>query len=237
MFRKSYSPIDDQTVMFDDPKALRSDWHDSTALGKYHFVPLMCNNSFYRVKFPNCLKHNISIQMSIQSINDEWYISQGNGYEVPKGTNPHDYRYQWSLRAQPFNLVIWYKEPHNSWLWIPIIVRTFLSMAQPMKLGTNSPNLYHQKMHIILFWTWRTYRMLVLYTKVKLISNLFFLNCTYPRNVIPKTLCPRPIYKVQSIFRVHILLCDQLEIMSLDTGAFFVTTTSPKDQRGANNKC
>ena len=68
-------------------------------------------------------------------------------------------------------------------LWIPITVITFLSMAQPMKLGTNSPNLCHQKMHIILFWTWRTYRKLVLYTKVKLISNLFFLNCTYPRNI------------------------------------------------------
>ena len=65
----------------------------------------------------------------------------------------------------------------------PILVITFLSMAQPMKLDTNSPNLCHQKMHIILFWTWRTYRKLVLYTKVKLISNLFFLNCTYPRNV------------------------------------------------------
>ena len=69
------------------------------------------------------------------------------------------------------------------WLWIPIIVITFLSVAPPMKLGTNSPNLCHQKMHIILFWTWRTHRKLVLYTKVKLISNLFFLNCTYPRNV------------------------------------------------------
>ena len=68
-------------------------------------------------------------------------------------------------------------------LWIPIIVITFLSMAQPMKLGTNSPNLCNQKMHTILFWTWRTYRKLLLYTKVKLISNLFFLNCTYPRNV------------------------------------------------------
>ena len=32
------------------------------------------NNSFCRVKFPNCLKHNISIQMSIQSINDEWWV-------------------------------------------------------------------------------------------------------------------------------------------------------------------
>ena len=30
----------------------------------------MCNNSFCRVKFPNCLKHNISIQ----SINDEWWV-------------------------------------------------------------------------------------------------------------------------------------------------------------------
>ena len=61
-------------VMFDDPTALRSNWHDSTALGKYLFVPSMCNNSFCRVKFPNCLKHNISIQMSIQSINDEWWV-------------------------------------------------------------------------------------------------------------------------------------------------------------------
>ena len=60
--------------MFDDPTALRSDLHDSTALGKYLFVPSMCNNSFCRVKFPNCLKHNISIQMSIQSINDEWWV-------------------------------------------------------------------------------------------------------------------------------------------------------------------
>ena len=130
--------------MFDDPTALRSDWHDSTALGKYLFVPSMRSNSFCRVKFPNCLKHNISIQMSIQSSNDEW------------------------------------------WVYImmdPVIVITFLSMAQPMKLGTNSPNVCHQKMHIILFWTWRTYRKLVLYTQVKLISNLFFLNCTYPRNV------------------------------------------------------
>ena len=99
------------------------------------------------------------------------------------------------------------------YLWIPIIVITFLSMAQPMKLDTNSPNLCHQKMQIILFWTWRTYRKLVLYTKVKLTSNLFFLNCTYPRNVhiikvIPTTLCPCPIYKVQTIVRVHILFCD-----------------------------
>ena len=53
---------------------LRSDWHDSTALGKYLFVSSMCNNSFCRVKFPNCLKHNISIQMSIQYINDEWWV-------------------------------------------------------------------------------------------------------------------------------------------------------------------
>ena len=60
--------------MFDDPTALRSDWHDSTALGKYLFVPSMCNNSFCRVKIPNCLKHNISIQMSIQSINDDWWV-------------------------------------------------------------------------------------------------------------------------------------------------------------------
>ena len=104
--------------MFDDPTALWSDWHDSTALGKYLFIPSMCNNSFCRVKFPNCLKHNISIQMSIQSINDEWWVNI---------------------------------------LWIPIIVITFLSMAQPMKLGTNSPNLCHQKRHIILFWTWITY--------------------------------------------------------------------------------
>ena len=68
-------------------------------------------------------------------------------------------------------------------LWIPIIVITFLSMAQPMELGTDSPNLCHQKMHIILIWTWRSYRKLVLCTKVKSISNLFFPNCTYPRNV------------------------------------------------------
>ena len=100
-----------------------------------------------------------------------------------------------------------------TYLWIPIIVTTFLSMAQPMKLGTNSPNLCHHIMQIILFWTWRKYRKLVLYTKVKLTSNLFFLNCTYPRNahiinVIPTTLCPCPIYKVQTIFRVHILFCD-----------------------------
>ena len=65
--------------MFDDPTALRSDWYDSTALGKYFFVPSMCNNSFCnnsfcRVKFPNCLKHNIYIQISIQSINDEWWV-------------------------------------------------------------------------------------------------------------------------------------------------------------------
>ena len=132
--------------MFDDPTALRSNWHDSTAQGKYFFVPSMCNNSFCRVKFPNCLKYSISIQMSIQSINDEWWV-------------------------------------YIIMLWIPIIVIIFLSMAQPMKPGTNSPNLCHQKMHIIIFWTWRTYRKLVFYTKVKLISNLFFLNCTYPRNV------------------------------------------------------
>ena len=60
--------------MFDDPKALRSDGPDSTALGKYIFVPSMCYNGFCRVKFPNCLKHNISIPMSIQSINDEWWV-------------------------------------------------------------------------------------------------------------------------------------------------------------------
>ena len=135
--------------MFDDPTALRSDWHDSTALGKYLFVPSMCNNSFCRVKFPNCLKHNISIQMSIQSINDEWWV-----YIIMDSHNYNLYFYN-----------------------------NILSMAQPMKLGTNSPNLCHQKMHTILFWTWRTYRKLVLYTKVNLISNLFFLNCTYPRNV------------------------------------------------------
>ena len=88
MFRKSYSPIDDQTVMFDDPTALRSDWHDSTALGKYLFVPFMCNNSFCRVKFPNCLKRNISIQMSIQSINEEWYMSQGEWLWGAKGDKP-----------------------------------------------------------------------------------------------------------------------------------------------------
>ena len=132
--------------MFDDPMALRSDWHDSPAPGKYLFVSSMCKNSFCQVKFPDCLKHNISIQMSIQSINDEWWV-----YII---MDPH------------YNIVI-----------------TFLSMTQPMKLGTNSPNLCHQKMHIILFWTWRTYRKLVLYTKVKLVSNLFFLNCTNPRNV------------------------------------------------------
>ena len=34
----------------------------------------MCNNSFCRVKFPDCLKQNTSIQMSIQSINDEWWV-------------------------------------------------------------------------------------------------------------------------------------------------------------------
>ena len=37
---------------------------------EFYFAPAMCN-SFCRVKFPKCLKHNISIQMSIQLINDE----------------------------------------------------------------------------------------------------------------------------------------------------------------------
>ena len=126
----------------------------------------------------------------------------------------------WSFRTE-WNITYLSKCLFNSlmtsdeymYLWIPIIVITFLSMAQPMKLSTNSPNLCHQKMQIILFWTWRTYRKLVLYTKVKLTSNLFFLNCTYPRNVhitkvIPTTLWPCPIYKLQTIFRVHILFCD-----------------------------
>ena len=124
---------------------IRSDWHDSTALGKYLFVPSMCNNSFF----------------TGWSFRTVWNITY--------------------LSKCLFNPLITSDE--YIWLWIPIIVITFLSVAQPMKLGTNSPNLCHQKMHIILFWTWRTYRKLVLYTKVKLISNLFFLNCTYPRNV------------------------------------------------------
>ena len=51
---------------------VRLTWFNCT--GKVSFVPSMCNYSFCRVKFPNCLKHNISIQMSIQSINDEWWI-------------------------------------------------------------------------------------------------------------------------------------------------------------------
>ena len=130
--------------MFDDPTALRSDWHDSTALGKYLFVPSMCNNSFCLVNFRTV-----------------WNITY--------------------LSKCLFNPLMTSDE--YIWLWIPNIVITFLSVAQPMKLGTNSPNLCHQKMHIILFWTWRTYRKLVSHAKVKVISNLFFLNCTYPRNV------------------------------------------------------
>ena len=100
--------------MFDDPMALRSDWHDSSALEKY-FLSHQCVTTY----FAGCLKHKISIQMSIQSktemTSDEYiYIYQkGNGYDVPKGISPHDYRYPRSLGGQTFNLVIRYKEPHN----------------------------------------------------------------------------------------------------------------------------
>ena len=157
--------------MFDDPTALRSDWHDSTALGKYLVVPSMCNNGFCRVKFPNCLKHNISIQMSIQSINDEWWV-----YII---MDPH---YS--------NNILVYGTTHET------------GHKQPKFVS--SENAHYSFLDLM---------KLVLYTKVKLISNLFFLNCTYPRNVhiinvIPTTLCPCPIYKVQTIFRVYILFCD-----------------------------
>ena len=107
--------------MSDVPMALRSDWHDSTALGKYIFVPSMCKNSFCRVKFPNCLKHNISIQMSIQSINDEWWV-----YII--------------------------MDPHYS--------DNIFVYGTTRETGHKQPKCL-QKMHIILFWTWRTYRKLV----------------------------------------------------------------------------
>ena len=44
-------------------------------------------------------------------------------------------------------------------------------------------------------------------------------------------------YEVQTILRVHILLFDTLEMMSLDTGAFFYDDYITKDQHGAHNKC
>ena len=121
-------------------------------------------------------------------------------------------------------------------LWIPIIVITFLSMAQPMKLGTNSPNLCHQKMHIILSepdehteslyyipkWNWYLFVFPELHSSKK---------CPHNKMSSQRRLA-HVLYMVQTIFREHILFCDSLEIMSLDTGTFFVTTTSPKAQRG-----
>ena len=108
--------------MFDDPTALRSDSHDSTALGKYLFVPSMCNNSFCRVKFPNCLKHNISIEMSNQPINDEWWV-----YII---MDPH----------------------HSNSIFCPMDPHYSNNIFNPMKLGTNSPSLCHQKMHFFVPW-------------------------------------------------------------------------------------
>ena len=54
------------------------------------FSPAMCNNSFCRVKFPKCLKHSRFIQMSIQSINDEWciYMTRGRVMRCQTGQAP-----------------------------------------------------------------------------------------------------------------------------------------------------
>ena len=56
----------------------------------FYMTPAMCNNSFCRVKFAKCLKHNISIQMSIQSINDVWciYLTRGRVMMCQKGQAP-----------------------------------------------------------------------------------------------------------------------------------------------------
>ena len=61
-------------VMFDDPMALRSDWHDSTALGKYLLSHQYVTAVFAGWSFRTVWNKNISIQMSIQSINDEWWV-------------------------------------------------------------------------------------------------------------------------------------------------------------------
>ena len=82
MFRKYHSPTDDQTVMFDDPYGQI----DMIQLQRDFFSPAICNNSFCRGTFPKFLKHNISIQMPIQYINDKWRISIDR-----LGTGPHGY--------------------------------------------------------------------------------------------------------------------------------------------------
>ena len=160
MFRKSYSPIDDQTVL-----CSMTLW----PYGQIDMIQLHWESIFLSYQ---CVPA-VFAGWSFRTVSNITYLSKCL-------FNP-------LLTSDEYIL-----------LWIPIIVILFLSMAQPMNLGTNSPNLCNQNMHIILF-------------------------------------CH--IYKVQTIFRVQILFCDYLETMSLDTGAFFATTTSPKDQRGANNKC
>ena len=54
------------------------------------FSPAMCNNSFCRVKFPNCLKHSRFIQMSIDSFIDEWciYMTRGRVMRCQRGQDP-----------------------------------------------------------------------------------------------------------------------------------------------------
>ena len=131
--------------MFDDPTALRSDWHDSIALGKYLFVPSMCNNSFCRVKFPNCLKHNISIQIYFQSMNDEWWV-----YTI---MDPH---YSNNI----------------------FVCGTTHETGQKQSKFVTSENAHYSFLNL------KNIQKALLYTKVKLISNLFFLNRTYPRNVL-----------------------------------------------------
>ena len=101
----------------------------------YLFVASMCNNSSCRVKFPNCLKHNKSIQMSIQSINDEWWV-----YII---MDPH----------------------YNNNIFV---------CGTTHETGHKQPKFVSSENAHYFFWTWRTYRKLVLYTKVKLISNSFF---------------------------------------------------------------
>ena len=88
-------------VMFDDPTVLRSDWYDSTAKGNV-FAPAMCNNNFYRVKFP---KYNISVQLPIQSINDEWciHMTRGRIMRCQRGQAPMIIHVSWLYIAMELN--------------------------------------------------------------------------------------------------------------------------------------
>ena len=61
------------------------------------FCPSTLKHQFCRVKFPKCLKQNISIQMFIKSIDDEWciHMTRGRVMRCQRGQTPMIIHVSW----------------------------------------------------------------------------------------------------------------------------------------------